>query len=253
MQALMDRTTATAQAPLPLPQHHPDLRLTWRASDAPVTMRTGRLFSLDQRRRLRGVHRRLTCPSPLLTYVAGIMAPSHSSAVASLAHLRGGNAIATIGELDLRQPQPVLRVVAHIRQREISPDALLHTLISGWGCRRILLGGAHLPPVDSLPLAAIAIDLTPAERARLTLSLLQAVSAGRLSVYTPDAAADDAGSAFWSEIVRAESRITTPAPHGVHIDTLDYRGFITSLALALEAAASVLHPAQGRLLDRIPA
>ncbi|MSQ25300.1 MAG: hypothetical protein EXR49_03350 [Dehalococcoidia bacterium] len=264
MQALMDRTTATApasspaQAPLPLPQHRRDLRLTWRAPDAPVTMRTGRLFSLDQRRCLRGVHRRLTGPFPLLTYVAGVMAPSRSSSVASLAHLRGNDAIATIGELDLRQPHPVLRVVAHLRQGDSSPDALLHTLTVGWGCRRILLGGAHLPPGDSLPLAAIAINLTPAERARLTLGLLQAVSAARVSVYAPDddasaPDADDAGSAFWGEVVRAEALITTPAPHGVHIDTLDYRGYITSLALAVEAAAAVLHPAQGQLPDRIPA
>lgn len=252
--------TMSAQASLPPALNLRRVPLAWHTPDAPATMRTGRLFSLEQRRRLRGVHPRLTRPSPLLTYVAGIIAPPLSSPVASLAHLRGAEAIATIGEIDLRQPQPVLRIVAHLRQRDDAAhgvmNALLHNLGHAWGCQRILIGGPRLVPDDALPLTASAVDLTSAERAHLTLSLLRAIGASRVSVYAPNA--DEANSAFWAEIVRAEARIMIPTtrtitPHVPHIDPLDYRGYITSLALAVEAAASVLHPAQGRLLDRIPA
>ena len=217
--------------------------LPTQTEDRAYPPRTGRFFSLGQRGLLKGSHPRRPGATAGKAYVAGVALPSGSS-VSRLTQV-WDRVTVTIGELDLRDPQPILHVVEHYRWPLEAVDAGFHgierPLVGDWGCRRIVIGEPSAA-VRSTTRGAIEIfALAPASRSSLAAGLLRAASAARIKMYASDGSREQ--QEFWAQVVKAQARY---GPDG----SLDFfvehstggDGFLLSLALVAEAGRTLLSP-----------
>ena len=205
--------------------------------------RTGRLFSLGQRGLLKGDHPRRRGPAAGRAYVAGVALPPGSS-VSRLSQV-WDRVTVTIGELDLRDPQPVLHVVEHYRWPLGAVDAGFHgierQLAADWNCRRIVVGEPSTTGRSKTRGAVELLSLAPGSKSRLALGLLQTASAARIKMYASDGSQEQ--QEFWAQAVKAQARY---GPDG----SLDFfvehstggDGFLLSLALVTEAARALRSP-----------
>ncbi len=214
-----------------------------QAAERAYPARTGRLFSLGQRGLLMGEHPRRRGPAAGRAYVAGVALPPGSS-VSRLSQV-WDRVTVTIGELDLRDPQPVLHVVEHYRWPLGAVDAgfqgIERQLDADWNCRRIVVGEPSTTGRSKTRGAVEILTLAPESKSSLAASLLQAASAARIKMYASDGSQEQ--QEFWAQAVKAQARY---GPDG----SLDFfvehstggDGFLLSLALVAEAARALLSP-----------
>ena len=128
----IDKPVERATRPAPARLRPPLVRRS-----EPVARAT-RLFSLEQRRQLRGVHRRRTSPLGRMTYVAGVASPNPHAGISRWAH-EPGVVTVTIGEMDLNASRPALRIVqeALTMQRLLNEPRRLGNLPTLVGSRRL--------------------------------------------------------------------------------------------------------------------
>lgn len=217
--------------------------LPMQIEDRTYLPRTGRFFSLGQRGLLKGSHSRRPTAATGKAYVAGVSLPSGSS-VSRLTQVWDRITV-TIGELDLRDPQPILNVVEHYRWPVEAVDAGFHgierQLVGDWGCRRIVIGESSAAVRSRSRGAVEVFTLSPGSKSGLAAGLLRAASAGRIKMYSSDGSHEQ--QEFWAQAVKAQARY---GPDG----SLDFfvehstggDGFLLSLALVAEAGRTLLSP-----------
>ena len=212
------------------------LKLPLRRSSRPASLADARLFTLDQRSQLKGRHARLQSPVPGMTYVAGV-ALSHPPKPSAASALRGGHITTiTLGET---AGDGGTRVVQHYRWQTPTDMAELRaTLAETWGCRVAVIGGVgatgrtlsiRMKPGGP---SSIAGESHPPHVASID-TLLEAVSAGQISVYADDSSAESQG--FWSQVIRARRQGIGPAARAYVEPSTGDDGFVASLLLMAEA------------------
>lgn len=224
--------------------------------------RATRLFSLEQRRHLRGVHRRRASPVGRMTYVAGVASPNPHAGISRWAH-EPSIVTVTIGEMDLGASRPALRIVQHLRwaaEQGDRMDAEIHrTLLGLWRCRRVVVGApengptpAHPPVMPNPPPGVVVTPMGRAARSRMGIGLLETIAARRVKAYVDDGSPES--REFWAQIVKAQSRVSRDGTLDFDVDASPGGdGLLLSLALAVEAAHELFQPTQGRLHESIPA
>jgi hypothetical protein len=245
-----------------LGEHHPSIRTQYLLhclEDA------GRLFSNEQRQRLRGSHDRLLAPDPERQYVAGIdiagedenaedavaraLVPKRDSTVITIAELaldETGNGVATVVDhvwwtgRDLqRQYDDLLRLWAHWRFTRVVVDA------SGIGAAfASFLSSRFGERVEELVFTAPA-------KSKLAYDMLAMINTGRASVYGDELSPES--RQFWEEVracrywLRANDTIAWGVPPSEGHDD-----FVISLALCCRAAATTFLPAASGLVRPKP-
>jgi hypothetical protein len=247
-----------------LGKHHPSIRTQYLLhclEDA------GRLFSSEQRRRLRGSHDRLRAPDPDRQYVAGIdiagedenaedavaraLVPKRDSTVITIAELgrdANGNGTATVVDhvwwtgRDLqRQYDDLLRLWAHWRFARVVVDA------SGIGAAfASFLASRFGERVEELVFSAPA-------KSKLAYDTLAMINTGRVAVYRDDHSPES--GQLWREVhacrywLRANDTLAWGVPPAECHDD-----FVISLALCCRAAdTSFLPVASGLVRTKPPA
>ena len=202
-------------------------------AETALTPYESRLFSLDQRVRLKGGHPSRRAPVAGRAYVAGV----------ALSERAGSQVTVAIGEVG---PDSTLAIVQHYRWTQESPGGLgprlLHLLGDLWGCRQGAIqevGGTELLArqlrqqldplvVESVPLAG---------QGRLGLGLLAALNADLVNMYAQDGSSH--WQEFWAQIVRARARRSEGGALEFYVEpSTDDDGFLISLALAVKAAGA---------------
>ena len=211
----------------------------------------GRLFSLEQRARMKGGHPRQRQPEAGRMYVAGVALPKRDST--RLRPFRGAMGFdqepvtVTIAEMGPTVRGTTLRVVEHFRWPQEPNSAMIaglrQTLWEVWDCSQVLVSGANggdrvlsvLPPDPATGVALVGEARTmPA----LGPDLLAAVNAGLVTMYTDDGSPEH--QEFWAQAVRARSRSTEAGALEFYVEpSTGDDGFLTSLALAVQAAGPV--------------
>lgn len=260
MQATLEKMEHPLRAGRPAGAGFPD-RFEPETAQAP---HDGRLFSLEQRARLRGRHPRRTGPVAGRTYVAGVDLSGRTGPearrLARLVAPWGAPVTITIGEVG---PDPALSIVQHYRWAQEPPwvqaPRLLHLLGGLWGCRRIAVEGlgegellGRLLRRQLAPTVVEPLPPTGQGRLRLGLGLLAALDAGRVEMHAHDGS--DHWQEFWAQIVRARARRGDGGAFDFYVEpSTGDDGFLMSLALAVEAARALQSAASRRAAEAVPA
>jgi len=208
----------------------------------------GRFFSLGQRAIMKGSHSRQNRPILGKLYVAGVALP-RPEALGSRLVLGVTPVTVTVGELEPWSPENGLRVVGHYRWPQPPDGALIarlrDVLWGTWGCEKVLVDGLAagdrvLSLVDpELPDVSVQLVGEAVGRPALGAALLQAVDAEMVQVYADDDSPEH--REFWAQAVRAQVRPSANGGPDFHIEpSTGDDGFLTSLALALEAGRIAL-------------
>jgi hypothetical protein len=149
----------------------------------------------------------------------------------------------TIGELDLRDPQPALHIVEHYRWPLGAIDAGFHgieqQLAAEWNCRRIVVGEPSTTGRPKTRGAVELLPLAPESKSRLALGLLQATSAARIKMYASDGSQEQ--QEFWAQAVKAQASYGPDGSLNFFVEHSEGGdGFLLSLALVTEAARTML-------------
>jgi hypothetical protein len=220
----------------------------------------GRLFSDEQRRRLRGMHERERAPRPGVTYIAGIdIAGSDEDAEDAAARAlkpKRDSTVITVAALERDDSgRPAARVVEqiwwtgrdHTRQLEG-----LEALWRIWSFARVSVDAGGIGHGLARFLAqrfgerVDSVVFTQPLKSRLAYGMLGMINTGRLSLYAPDGSPE--ARQCWWEIehtryhLKAGETLVWSVP-----DSEGHDDFVVSLALCARAAESAVPPAAGRL------
>ncbi|GEM_PF-1110930 len=248
-----------------LGEDHPTIRTQYRLLDLD---RAAGLFSPQQLALLQGDHTRQHLPTPGRRYVAGVDLAGEDEAAqdAALRALkpRRDSTVVTLCEVEwsavaelVREPR--LRVVEHYywtgRGHRAVYEQLLGLLRDRWHCQRIVVDATGVGAgVASFLLAALGPRIvqpfvfTAPSKSALAYRLLDAVNAGRLTLYRDDGSAE--WRECWHQLRHAQYEPGAYQRLSFFVPERDgHDDFLMSLALAAEAAAlSEVRRASGRVL-----
>jgi hypothetical protein len=220
----------------------------------------GRLFSDEQRRRLRGPHERERTPRAGATYIAGIDIAGQDEdaedAVARALKPKRDSTVITIAQLQRDGAgRPAARVVEHVwwtgRDHTWQLEGL-ETLWREWHFARVCVdasgigyGLAHFLE-QRFGERVESVTFTQPVKSTLAYTMLGMINTGRLTLYAPDGSAES--RQCWWEIehtryhLKAGETLAWSVPaHEGHDD------FVVSLALCARAAESAVPPPAGSL------
>ena len=210
------------------PRSAPPTRLPGLETQQPRQVKAGRLFSMVQRARLRGGHKRRRQPETGKRYLASV-AITQAEAGPHPSPWARDSITVTLAEVGEKGRQ--IRVVDH-RRMEVdnarqSLPGVLQALRRDWRSVAMVTGGAPLSPP-----AARGAGL----RATLGVGLVEAVAAGRVAMYQDDSSADC--QEVWAQVVKAQARVASGG-----LDFFVERGgddYLLGLALLVAAVDGAL-------------
>ncbi|MGH2449284.1 MAG: hypothetical protein ACRDFS_11875 [Chloroflexota bacterium] len=236
---------------------HPSIRTQYRLE---TLTDAGRLFDVEQRRRLAGEHQRLRGPEPGKTYVAGIDlagADEESEDAAVRAGCRRDSTVVTIAELDRdREGQPVGRIVEHVwwtGRGQVWQFERLLALWDRWHFSRVAVDASGIGAGLAAFLKARHPDRTEAVtfsaplKSRLAYQLLAMLNTGRLSVYQSDGSPE--ANELWREVAACRYWLRANQTMGWAVpESEGHDDFVSSLALCGHAIEKSAPPAVSGLV-----
>jgi Terminase RNaseH-like domain len=225
----------------------------------------GRLFSLEQRGQLAGVHSRQLSPGADSMYVAGIDLAGEDEqaedAIARRLSPRRDSTVISIGDVTRDgSGQPVVRVVEHLwwtgRDQVWQYERLLD-LWERWNFARVCVDASGIGAgvaaflADKHPDRTERFVFTTPSKSRLAYSMLAMTNTGRLSLYAADGSAEYKECRREIEQCRYWLRAAETMAWGVP-ETEGHDDFVTSLALLCRAAEELVPPPVSALIRARP-